>query len=95
MFALLLLSAVLAQDVPEQNAYVLSDLVISPDSPSENYIFYGSTSHVGASYTLADAGAYTTQVGTYSGCLGDINNDGYDDVWMGDESLYLFLGTPN
>jgi hypothetical protein len=26
---------------------------------------------------------------------GDINADGYDDFWLGSETLYLFYGTAN
>ncbi|MBM4393995.1 MAG: hypothetical protein FJ090_22945, partial [Deltaproteobacteria bacterium] len=69
------------------------DLAITTYRAS-SYLVYGPLDTTGASYTTSDADA------TFSGLkyavepAGDVDADGYDDIWVGSDSLYLFSGTP-
>lgn len=66
-------------------------------------LFYGPLSVTGGTLSAAAAEAVfdlshsslTTSQPTALAAAGDINGDGYDDFWLGSETLYLFYGTAN
>ena len=76
----------------------LDDLIVTNHSAS--YLFYGPLSMPTDSYgspraaTLQDADA-TFGVGGGVSTAGDQNQDGYEDILIGKETIYLFFGAPN
>jgi hypothetical protein len=61
---------------------------------STSTLWYGPLSYNGASYLSTDADA-TFSIDGAAAAAGDTDADGYDDIWFGGETAYLFLGTPN
>jgi hypothetical protein len=58
------------------------------------YVVYGPISAAGGSYLTSDADATLSGIANAVAPAGDVNADGYDDLWAGGSSLYLFHGTP-
>jgi hypothetical protein len=67
-------------------------------SSSSSTLWYGPLSYNGASYFSSDADA-TFSITGVAAPAGDMDADGYDDIWFGGPSggktTYLFHGTPN
>jgi hypothetical protein len=58
------------------------------------FLVYGPLTATGVSYWTTDADATLSGLSFAVEPAGDVNGDGYDDLWAGSESLYLFHGTP-
>ena len=61
---------------------------------SASTLWYGPLSYSGASYLSTDADA-TFNINGAAAPAGDTDADGYDDLWFGGTTAYLFNGTPN
>ena len=70
----------------------MGDMLVS-STENGTTLWFGPVPTLGSLLTSSDADA------TFSGCdgnaaAGDMNDDGYDDIWVGGEETYLFHGTP-
>jgi hypothetical protein len=57
-------------------------------------LWYGPLDFSGAAHRASDADATFSKPAFGVANAGDTNGDGYDDIWVGHDNVYLFHGTP-
>ena len=81
-------------DVGDLDANGSNDIAITSSRDYGSWIVYGPLTFDSQTLQSSSADAEFTSLRHDVAAAGDVNSDGYNDFWVGSESLYLLPGPP-